>query len=148
MPFGLTNVPASFQWYINEVLGELLDTFVIAYLDDILIFSTEPEEHQRHVMKVLTKLQRVELQLKLSKCEFHIQDTEFLGHHITMEGIHTDPAKIQAIQEWPTPRNIKDIQKFLGLINYYQWFIDGYLKWMTPITKLLQGQQSFEWNEA
>ena len=116
MPFGLTNAPASFQRYINEVLGELLDTFVIAYLDDILIFSTEPEEHQQHVTQVLTKLQSAELQLKLSKCEFHIQDTEFLRHHITMEGIHMDPAKIQAIQEWPTLWNIKDIQKFLGLV--------------------------------
>ena len=80
MPFGLTNTPASFQQYINEALREHLDIFIIAYLDDILIFSDSYEEHVQHVRAVLKKLEKASLWLKLKKCKFHVQETEFLGH--------------------------------------------------------------------
>ena len=80
MPFGLTNAPASFQRFINEVCGEHLNIFIIAYLDDILIFSENYNEHIGHVRKVLKKIENAKLQLKLKKCEFHVQETEFLGH--------------------------------------------------------------------
>jgi ribosome-interacting GTPase 1 len=101
MPFGLTNAPASFQRFINEVLQEYLHSFVITYLDDILIFSKEKEEHVQHVSKVLEKLQGANIKLKLKKCELYVQETEFLGHWISTEGIHMDQNKVNAILEWP-----------------------------------------------
>lgn len=145
MPFGLTNAPASFQRYINEVLGELLDTFVIAYLDDILIFSENKTQHEDHVKRVLRKLQQAQLRAKLSKCEFHVQETDFLGHWISTEGIQTDKNKVQAIRDWPTPTNVKELQQFTGLINYYRRFIDGYAKTMTPLFELLKKSEDFTW---
>jgi ribosome-interacting GTPase 1 len=101
MLFGLTNAPASFQRYINKVLQEYLHSFVIAYLDDILIFLGEKEEHVQHVSKVLKKLQEADIKLKLKKCKFHVQETEFLGYWISTEGIHMDQNKVKAIIEWP-----------------------------------------------
>ncbi|KAF4228200.1 hypothetical protein CNMCM8980_006938 [Aspergillus fumigatiaffinis] len=125
MPFGLTNAPASFQRFINEVLQEYLHSFVIVYLDDILIFSKKEEEHVEHVSRVLEKLQEAKIKLKLKKCEFHVQETEFLGHWISTEGIHMDQNKIKAIVEWPQLENVKHVQQFIGLVNYYQRFIGG-----------------------
>jgi hypothetical protein len=120
MPFGLTNAPASFQQFINEVLQEHLHQFMIAYLDDILIFSKTKEDHVKHVSSVLRKLQKANIKLKLKKCEFHVQETKFLGHWISTEGIHMDQNKVKAIVEWPQPENIKHVQQFIGLINYYR----------------------------
>ncbi|KAI9038427.1 reverse transcriptase/ribonuclease H family protein [Aspergillus affinis] len=145
MPFGLTNAPASFQRFINEVLGELLDTFVIAYLDDILVFSNNEEEYIRHVKQVLRKLRITKLRLKLKKCEFYVQETEFLGHWITTEGVHMERSKVQAIRDWPVPKSLKEVQQFTGLINYYRRFIDGYAKSIIPIFNLLKQNQKFEW---
>ncbi|KAI9035401.1 uncharacterized protein KD926_003523 [Aspergillus affinis] len=129
-PEPITGLNASFQRFINEVLGELLDTFVIAYLDDILVFSNNEEEHIRHVKQVLRKLRIAKLRLKLKKCEFYIQETEFLGHWITTEGVHMERSKVQAIRDWPVPKSLKEVQQFTGLINYYRKFIDGYTKSM------------------
>ncbi|GMF97402.1 unnamed protein product [Aspergillus oryzae] len=119
MPFGLTNAPASFQRFINEALGEILDVFVIAYLDDILIFLHNLKEHVQHVQAVLEKLQKAEVRLKLKKCEFHVQETEFLGYWISTEGIQAEEGKVKAIQEWPEPTNLKELQQFIRLLNYY-----------------------------
>ena len=88
------NALALFQWFINEVLGEYLDIFAIAYLDDILIFSDMLKEHVDHVTKILKRFEAVQLQLKLKKCKFHVQETEFLGHWITTEGIQMEKMKI------------------------------------------------------
>jgi hypothetical protein len=101
MPFGLTNAPALFQRFINKVLQEYLHSFVITYLDNILIFSKEKEEYVQYISKVLEKLQGASIKLKLKKCEFHVQETEFLGHWISMEGVHIDQNKVNAILEWP-----------------------------------------------
>jgi hypothetical protein len=147
MPFGLTNAPASFQRYINEVLQEYLHSFVIAYLDDILIFSGEKEEHMQHISKVLKKLQEADIKLKLKKCEFHVQETEFLGHWISTEGIHMDQNKVKAIVEWPQPENVKHVQQFIGLVNYYRRFIGGYAEIMHALFKLLKKSKKFKWDE-
>ncbi|KAJ8174656.1 hypothetical protein LV157_008777 [Aspergillus fumigatus] len=147
MPFGLTNAPASFQRFINEVLQEYLDLFVIAYLDDILIFSKEKEEHVEHVNKVLEKLQKASIKLKLKKCEFHVQETEFLGHWISTEGIHMDQNKVQAIRDWPQPKNVKEVQQFIGLVNYYRRFITGYAGILHPLFALLKKGKEFDWTK-
>ena len=119
MPFGLTNAPVSFQQYINEALREHLDIFIIVYLDDILIFSDNYKEHVQHIRAVLKKLEKASLQLKLKKCKFHVQETKFLGHWITTKGIKIEKSKVKAILNWPTPKSIKEVQQFAGLVNYY-----------------------------
>ena len=119
MPFGLTNTLASFQRFINEVLREHLNIFIITYLDDILIFSENYDEHIEHIRKILKKIENAKLQLKLKKCKFYVQETEFLGHWITTDRIQMDKHKIKAIQDWPEPKSIKEIQQFAGLVNYY-----------------------------
>ena len=120
MSFRLTNALALFQRFINEVCGEYLDIFVIAYLDDILIFSNTLKEHIQHVRAVLKKFKNTQLQLKLKKCKFHVQETEFLGHWIIIKNIQMKKTKVQAIKDWPELKNIKEVQQFTDLVNYYQ----------------------------
>ena len=123
MPFKLFNAPASCQTLINDALSEGLDIFVVAYLDDILVFSKNREEHVQHVRWVMEKLREKELKLKLEKCEFFKQEVPFLGSIVGKHGVRPDPAKIKSILEWPEPTNLKDLQSFLRLVNYYRRFI-------------------------
>jgi hypothetical protein len=146
MLFGLTNAPASFQRFINEVLQEYLHLYVIAYLDDILIFSKNKEEHGVHINNVLGKLQEANIKLKLKKCEFHVQETKFLGHWISTGGIHVEVNKVKSIIKWPQPKNIKETQQFIGLVNYYRRFIKGYTEIMHPLFTLLKKDKEFRWN--
>ena len=138
MPFRLTNTPVSFQRFINEVCREHLNIFVITYLDDILIFFKDYDEHIEHVRKVLKKIKHAKLQLKLKKCEFHVQETEFLGHWITTNSIQMDKHKIKAIQDWPELKNVKEIQQFTGLVNYYWKYLRNYLQFIEPLFKMLK----------
>jgi hypothetical protein len=119
MPFGLTNVPASFQHFINDVLRPYLDIFVIAYLDDILIYSDNLKEHRKHILKVLEALSEVGLHLKPEKSEFHQWEVRYLGFIILTSRTKMDLAKVATIQEWPEPRNVKDVQSFLWFANFY-----------------------------
>ena len=100
MPFGITNVPAFFQHFINDTLRHFLDVFCTAYLDDILIYSDSLAEHQIHVRQVLGKLQQAGLYLKPEKCEFHVQEVKYLGLIVTPEGIWMDPTKVAAVKDW------------------------------------------------
>ena len=99
MPFGLANRPSSFQTYINDVLHGMLDVFCTAYIDDILIYSNSKKEHQEHVRRVLTALQKAGLQADIDKCEFHTTEVNYLGLIITSDGIRIDPHKVSAIQQ-------------------------------------------------
>ena len=146
MPFGLTNAPATFQRFITDVLREYMDVTCIIYLDDILIFSENEEEHTKYVKQILAKLQEAKLYAKLSKCQFSVMKTEFLGYIIEPGGITTDPRKIQAIVEWDIPRNIKDVQSFLGFANFYRRFIKEYSKIAEPLTRLTHKNKKFAWN--
>ena len=123
MPFGLCGAPSSFQGYINDVLREYLDIFCTAYIDDILIYSNSMSEHKGHVRKVLTALRKAGLQLDISKCEFHVTETIYLGLIISKDGIRMDPNKIETIQNWNTPENLKDVQAFIGFANFYRRFV-------------------------
>ena len=144
MPFGLTNAPATFQALIEDTLQEYLDDFALAYLDDILIYSDTYEEHVEHVKKVMRKLQEKELPLKLSKCEFHKHEIAFLGYLISDKGLAPDPAKVKAVEEWPEPRNVKDVQSFLGLANYYRKFVENFSKIAGPLTNLTKKETYFD----
>jgi len=119
MLFGLTNAPALFQRWINEILSEYLDIFRVAYLDDILIFSQNLEDHRKHVRTILKRVKEMGLTLKASKCEFHTKEIEYLGYVISPQGLRMDEEKIRTIKEWKEPTNIKGIQSFLGFANFY-----------------------------
>jgi transposase InsO family protein len=148
MPFGLTNAPATFQRFIFKVLEEYLDIFVVAYLDDILVFSKTLEDHVKHNKLVLQKLRKAKVTLKLKKCEFHTQETSFLGYRISPNGLGMEEDKVKSITEWPTPKNVKEVQQFLGLANYYRKIIDGYAGVASGLYGLTKKDQKFEWNDA
>lgn len=147
MPFGLKNAPATFQSFINSVLRPFLDDFVILYLDDILIFSKDLDSHHEHVRQVLKKLLENNLFAKLEKCEFDKSSVEFLGHVISGIGISTDPKKIKSIEEWPTPTCTKDVQRFVGLCNYYRRFVKNFSIIARPLHNLTKKNKKFIWDE-
>jgi len=145
MPFGLTNAPATCQALVNNVLRAHLDIFVIAYLDDILVYSEDLKEHRQHVKTVLNLLGQADLKLKPEKCEFHKQEVEFLGFIIGTHGVKMSPEKIKVIQEWPQPTTVKGIQEFQGFCNFNRRFIESYSTKMLPLTKLTRKDTPFKW---
>ncbi|KAK3541248.1 hypothetical protein QTP86_016912 [Hemibagrus guttatus] len=140
MPFSLTKTPAVFQSLINGVFQDILWKWVIAYIDDILVYSTSLEEHVRHVREVLSRLQRHHLFVKPKKCEFHQTTMTFLGYVITRQGVEMDVTKVQAVTEWPSPTTVKELQCFLGFTNFYRHFIRNYSSGVGPLTSLLKGK--------
>ncbi|GJX08720.1 putative reverse transcriptase domain-containing protein [Tanacetum coccineum] len=147
MPFGLTNAPAVFMDLMNRVCKPYLDKFVIVFIDDILIYSKSKQEHEKHLKIILELLKKEELYAKFSKCEFWIPKVQFLGHVIDSEGIHVDPAKIESIKDWTSPKSPTEIRQFLGLAGYYRRFIEGFSKIAKPMTKLTQKKVKFEWGD-
>ena len=120
MPFSLTNTPAAFQQFMNNIFSNLLDVCVMIYLDNILIYSNNMSEHHWHVKEVLKCLCKASLYAKAEKCKFH---SELVDH----SGLTMSDDKVKIIQDWPEPKKVKDIQSFLGFTNFYCWFIFNYL---------------------
>ncbi|GJV92806.1 putative reverse transcriptase domain-containing protein [Tanacetum coccineum] len=147
MPFGLTNAPAVFMDLMNRVCRPYLDKFVIVFIDDILIYSKTKEEHDVHLRLILELLKKEELYAKFSKCDFWLSKVQFLGHVIDSEGIHVDPAKIESIKDWESPKTPTEIRQFLGLAGYYRRFIEGFSKIAKPMIKLTQKSVKFNWGE-
>ncbi|GJW52468.1 putative reverse transcriptase domain-containing protein [Tanacetum coccineum] len=135
MSFGLTNAPAVFMDLMNRVCKPYLDKFVIVFIDDILIYSKSKKEHEEHLRQILKLLKKEELYAKFSKCEFWISRVQFLGHVIDCRGIHVDPAKIESIKDWASPKTPTEIRQFLGLAGYYRRFIEGFSKIAKTMTK-------------
>ena len=146
MPFGLTGAPATFQRFINDALREYLDRFCSAYLDDILIYSKTKEEHLEHVRQVLERLRRAGLYAKLSKCEFFVEETKFLGLIVGRDGFKMDPDKVKTILDWNTPSNATDVLRFNGFCNFYRRFIRDYSKIVTPLIDLTKKNAKFNWS--
>ncbi|GBG80915.1 hypothetical protein CBR_g31471 [Chara braunii] len=147
MPFGLTNAPATFQAAMTNEFRAMLDRFVLVYLDDILVYSRSLEDHLGHLRRVLETLRRNKYKANRDKCEFVRQELEYLGHFVTPEGISLLSDKIQAVQEWPEPRNVTDVRSFLGLTGYYQRFIKGYSKIAAHLNKLQCEDRPFDFGE-
>jgi len=148
MSFGLTNAPAYFMNLMNKVFMDGLDKYVVVFIDDILIYSKDKEEHEHHLRTVLERLRSHKVYAKFSKCEFWLEKIAFLGHIITAEGVSVDPKKVQVVMEWQQPINISEIRSFIGLAGYYRRFIEGFAKIARPMSSLLQKDKKFEWTEA
>jgi hypothetical protein len=126
MSFGLTNAPAHFTYLMNSVFMPELDKFVAVFIDDILIYSKNEEEHARHLRIMLTRLREHQLYAKFSKCTFWLEDIQFLGHVLSANGIAVDPSKVKDILEWKPPTTVHQVRSFLGLAGYYRRFIPDF----------------------
>ncbi|GKA33275.1 putative reverse transcriptase domain-containing protein [Tanacetum coccineum] len=147
MPFGLTNAPVVFMDLMNRVCKPYLDKFVIVFIDDILIYSRNKEEHADHLRIILELLRKEKLYAKFSKCDFWIRIVQFLGHLIDNQGLHVDPAKIEAVKNWASPTTPTEIRQFLGLIGYYRRFIKDFSKIAKFLTELIQKNKKYIWGE-
>ena len=136
MPFGLANAPAQFTLLMNSVLKGL--PFVVVFMDDILVFSKTVSEHHDHVREVLNRLRQHKLYASPKKCEFYRESVEYLGHVITPEGVTVLPSKVNAVQGWPPPTDLKTLRQFLGLTGFYRHFVPQYGTIAAPLTDLLQ----------
>ena len=147
MPFGLKSAPTTLQEALNPTFHHLIGNCVLVFVDDILIYSKTLQEHKEHLSIVLQLLKEHQLFAKMSKCVFAVQQVEYLGHVISEEGVATDPAKTEAMVQWPTPTNVTELRGFLGLTGYYRKFVQKYGLLAKPLTTLLK-KQSFQWTEA
>ncbi|KAF8085683.1 hypothetical protein N665_0651s0003 [Sinapis alba] len=145
MPFGLTNAACTFQGLMNHVFEPVLRKFLLVFFDDILLYSKTWDDHLLHLDMVFAILRHQQLYLKKTKCTFGATKIEYLGHFISHNGVSTDPAKIKAVEHWPTPTNQKQLRRFLGLANYYRRFIQGHSIIACPLTLLLR-KDSFSWS--
>jgi hypothetical protein len=148
MSFGLTNAPAYFMYMMNKVFMEYLDKFIVVFIDDLLVYSRNEEEHEGHLRLVLQKLRDHKLCAKLSKCEFWLKQVAFLGHVVSKGGISVDPSKVQDVLSWKTPTSVSDIRSFPGLAEYYRRFVEGFSRISKPMTELLEKDKEFKWTSA
>jgi len=143
LPFGLTNGPATYQRYMNNVLFDYLDVFCTAYLDDILIYSEDPLDYEEHVKKVLDRLKLAGLQADIRKSEFSVTRTKYLGFIISTDGLEVDQEKVSVVRDWRAPRTVKGVQSFLGFCNFYRRFIPSFGRVARPLTKLTYTSEKF-----
>ncbi|KAL0150452.1 hypothetical protein M9458_054269 [Cirrhinus mrigala] len=148
MPFGLANSPSFFQAFINEVFRDMLNRWVIVYIDDILIYSNSYAEHVRYVRAVLQRLIVHQLYAKEEKCEFHLDKISFLGYVISAEGVAMDEKKVNAVLNWPRPTTLKELQRFLGFSNFYRRFIRHFSTVAAPFTAMVKkGTSRLTWSQ-
>jgi len=144
---GLTNAPAAFQHFMNDIFANMLNISVIVYLDDILIYSDNMDDHWKHVQEVLHCLWHNDLYAKPEKCSFHTDSVDYLGFILSPEGLTMDQAKVKVIQDWPEPWRVKDVQSFLGFVNFYRRFINDSTKIVNPLTRLTRKSIPFQFSE-
>ena len=142
MAFGFTNAPATFQRLIERCMGEMNLRDCLIFLDDILIFSRNFEDHLSKLEAVFSRLHKHGLKLKASKCEFFKDSVTYLGHIVSSRGIETDPEKLKALSDWPVPHDVKSLRTFLGFTGYYRRFVKDYSKVVKPLNDLLAGHGS------
>jgi hypothetical protein len=119
MSFGLTNAPAYFMYLMNSMFMPELDKFVVVFIDDILVYSKNEDDHVKHLHIVLWRLRDHRLYSKLSKCDFWLREIKFLGHTTSHDGVSIDPEKVQEVMDWKPPTTVQQIRSFLGLAGYY-----------------------------
>ena len=148
MFFGLTNSPVTFQAMMNELLRDLINTGKVAvFIDDVIVGTETEEGHDELVVEVIRRLEENDLHVKPEKCKWRVREVEFLGVVIGPEGIKMEEGKVKGVLEWPTPQCVKDVQKFLGLANYYRWFIEGFATVARPLHDLVKKDKKWGWTE-
>ena len=146
--FRLTNFPATFQTMMNELLRDLINTGkVAAFIDDMIIRIETEEGHEELVAEVIKRLEENDLYVKPKKCRWKVREVEFLGVVIGPKGIKIEKGKVKGVLEWPTPKYVKDVQKFLGLANYYHQFIKGFASIARLLHDLVKKDKKWEWAE-
>lgn len=143
--FELSGAPSTFQGAMNTTLKSVLRCCAIMFFDDILVYNKTFEEHIQHLRQVLSLLAQDQWFIKLSKCRFALREISYFGHTVSSAGIATDSSKIEAIQAWPTPTNIKELRSFLGLAGFYRRFVQHYAIISKPLTSLLKKHSLFVW---
>ena len=147
MPFGLSNSPATFQRAMHLVLSGLIWDIVIVYLDDINVMGSTFEETLENLDTVLQRFEKYELKLKPRKCQLFIQEAKFLGHLANAEGIQITQEHVQTVQDWPLPKNRKELQQFLGFVNYHRSFVQGMAGMCAPLYELTGQKAEWKWTE-
>ena len=147
MPFGLVNAPATFQMLMNMILKGLTWKHCLVYIDDIIVWSDNFENHLKHLSLIFQRLRDANLTLKPLKCSFAKSEVNYLGHIISKDGIKVNPSKIDAVKSYPLPKNQHDVRSFLGLANYYRKFVKGYSKIALPLNRLLTKNTLFKWTQ-
>ena len=135
MPFGLRNSAQTFQRFVNQVFNGL--DFVFVYVDDVLVASSNSNEHKEHLRKVFQRLEQYGLNIKISKCVFGVASIDFLGYKISANGIQPTQDRVDDIQKFPKPNKLKDLQKFLGILNYYHRYIKMLALYLAPIHEIV-----------
>ncbi|RYC57656.1 peptidase [Xylaria longipes] len=144
LPFRLTNRPSTFQRYINNTLFDYFNDFYNAYIDNILIYSDNLENHRKHIKLVLQRLRDVGLQADIKKSEFYVTKTKFLGYIMSTKGMQVDPAKVKVVRDWEPPTTIKSVQSFLRFYNFYRKFVRDYSRVAAPLNRLTKKNVLFE----
>jgi hypothetical protein len=147
MPFGLTNAPAIFQRAMTKALQGLVGKICMVYIDDIVVYSKTPQEHAKHLTQIFERLRQVGLQLKPSKCFIGLPELELLGFRISGRGIETQPEKVEAIAKMNVPTTVKQVQSFMGMVNYYKQFIPNLAVVAAPLTELTKKNVKFRWTD-
>ena len=145
MPFGVTNAPAQFMFMMNDLPGKYLDKFVIIFLDDVLTYSANPQDHVDHLRKVFGRRRHHQLYTKASKCDIMKKSVEFLGQQIYAGGMTPTEATLKAVRDWAIPQNVSDIRSFLGFANYYQRFVRNFAETIDPLTSLTWKDAVWQW---
>jgi len=147
MPFGLCNVPATFQRLMEKVLHGLLSKICLVYLDDVIIFGKTFNEMLNNLKMVFLRIRSANLRINPEKCVLFEKHVKYLGHIVSSEGVTTDPEKIAAVREWPIPHTKKQLRSFLGFSSYYRKFIKGFSFLAKPLYSLTENKSKFIWED-
>ncbi len=144
---GLCNAPATFQSLLNDLLRPYIGVSCLCYLDDVLIFSKNIKEHEKHLREVLNVFRKSQLFANLKKCALYQKKVTFLGHDISSDGVEMEFDKVAAIRTWPTPKNLTELRGFLGLASFYRQHCKSFSKLAVPLTDMLKKDRLFNWTE-
>ena len=149
MFFGLCNSPTTFQQFMNDSFRDMIaEGWLVIYMDDLLIASSDPKTHAERTCRVLQRMTELDLHLKLEKCQFDVPEVEYLGIIIKPGQLTMDPVKLDSIAAWPTPAKVKDVRSFLGFANFYRWFIPDYSMVARPLLDLTKKDNRWDWTPA